>query len=603
MSSLTLFLAVVVLVSTEHVSSLSLRTGPRNTKARMGDSVTLKCDIDGLDSEYIVWYHEPSKTYLTFNRDVREEVDDDRKQRYSITGSTFWNEFNLSIKNLQLLDNGYFYCGYVDGGTYKVLGSALLTVISPPDQSSPSCSSSITDGSGSSTPVVGDTVDLLCSWNGGQPIPTASWYRDGVGMSQTTEESFVWTRRVLTSEDNGMAFSCHMESEALDAPRSCTVMPLRIPPVVTVTPSLVTVNIGDTVIFTCRGASLRRITSYRWNIPSENLPRLRNRYQVINNQRSLRLINIEAEDDNLVVTCTVGTGRGLVGTGEATLRVHLPTTTPVPTTTEEPTTTPTSSLPTTTPSILGTQSPASRTRVLIDSEYITQYKTARLTTRQPAMPTEASAVAALPQTAVIGIGIAAAFVVLVVILALIVCVMRYRTKSSSIQRDTSMHLVNRTYDTVLAGGRIVDNPVLRNQPEFRSSFRVNPRPVAAVNPVLQADMPKNQNKPSVTYAKVNKRKYQSHAGARAQRPVTPLYDVVPDDETPEADQVEVNLGSDNPALGLTREPTYMNQNVVRADPDPRLFNAEGLTYAELELQNEGRLPSIKKDGTLYAKLK
>ncbi|XP_038069712.1 uncharacterized protein LOC119738818 [Patiria miniata] len=555
------------------VSSISLGTGPDATEARAGETVELRCDVNYRNGEPILWYHDPSKSYVTYNRDVSDTLDADRRQRYSVRGSEYWHVFNLRIENLKPTDDGFFYCGYLDRGTFTVLGSARLTVIYPPDEKSPVCSFNMLDQPNSTNATVGSSVDLTCMWTGGNPSPTAAWYRLDASMDTHQGNGYVWMRRELTDEDNGVEFICEMESEGLDQKRSCSAMPLRIPPRAIITPSTAYARVGDTVEFVCEGIGLPRIVWYTWEGPP-GLTRRQGRYELLAGNRVLRVFAVEAEDDGLEITCRVRTSRGLEATESAVLRVVLPTT-PGPTTVPETTT---EAVPSTTLNPNPEKETAKVTTGVIDRGAVSP-KSPK-TTPAPPPPDDSQPIAALPKTTIIGIGVAAG-AVLVLIIAVLIIFMK-RSRKSQIRRDTSIHLVNSTYETVIEGGRVVDQEI-SPPPGFENYDR--PRPIAAVSPLPQTNSA-NGVKPSVRYAKVNKKK---------PRDIDPLYDQVPDETA-----VDLGLGSPTPR----REPTYVNQGAmeIRQEPDPRGFNAEGLTYAELELDREGRLHS-KKSHTLYAKLK
>ncbi|XP_022111010.1 uncharacterized protein LOC110990359 [Acanthaster planci] len=576
----------LALVGAGCVSSIRLGRGPETTEARAGQTVELRCDVNYRNGETILWYQNPTNSFVTFNRDVYDSLDDDRKQRYSIQGSEYWHVFNLRIANLKAVDNGHFYCGYLEGTKFRVLGSARLTVIYPPDETSPTCSINLLDESNSTTAGVGSTVDLICMWTGGNPPSTAAWYRQNVPMETRKEEGYVWTRWELTAEDNGMEFTCEMESKALSEKRSCTASPLHISPQAVIVPSVAYVRIGDTVEFECQGTGLPRITSYVWAVPPY-LARNPERFELRDGNRIFHLLAVEAGDDALEITCEVRTLRGLEGTASAVLRLVQPTTLSPKTTAADTEAPPTTLIPTMANDVLTTTLIATEAKDTepTTTEISNKGATGPKSTPASPQPSDSLPMVSLHKNTIIGIGAAASTLFVLIIAALLVLRKRLRARKSSIRRDTSMHLVNGAYETVIGGSRVIDDPENNHRIEYQTHD--NHRPVAAVSPWPQAAGPsQNGTKHSVCYAKVDK---------KISRDSDPLYDKVPVE-----DKVDLGIGS----CIQGREPTYINQGAlaIGQEPDPREFNAEGLTYAELELERNGRLHS-KKSHTVYAKLK
>ncbi|XP_038076665.1 inactive tyrosine-protein kinase 7-like [Patiria miniata] len=303
------------------VAQLIVDEGPQDAHVHIGQKVTFVCDLRNTEGYNVFWFHQQRNKYLTTGRQVNVNLmPAELRDRLSVVGRVNQEEFSLRIENVQVADGGEYFCQYVPlipSGTTTNAGAAVLTVLIPPSPESPYCQVNLLSGTQGDRFEVGDEANFHCYQTDGNPPPDLTLLR---GYNQLAGPGRTVTHRyLLTGDDNGVTFTCIMTTPALDEPRNCSVMPLRILPNATILPALSTVEEGDQASFECYGEGEPIIANYRWRVASvdtgEILPA--DRYSVFENGRSLEIAVME----NLELLCIVSVPSGL--SGNATARVEV----------------------------------------------------------------------------------------------------------------------------------------------------------------------------------------------------------------------------------------------------------------------------------------
>ncbi|XP_022111438.1 Down syndrome cell adhesion molecule-like protein Dscam2 [Acanthaster planci] len=297
-----------------------LDEGPQDAAVHVGQEVTFVCDLRNVGDYGIFWFQQQRNMYLTSGRQVSDNLlRSELRERVSIVGRADQEEFNLKIVNVQVADEGEYFCRHaLPEGDYTNSGRAELLVLIPPTPESPLCEV-IPLSVNSDHFDVGDEVQLHCYQKGGNPPPDLTFLRDGNQLSGPGRT--ITHRYLLSEDDNGVTFTCIMTTPALNEPRNCSVIPLSISPSATISPSVSWVEEGTSGLFECSGEGIPNIARYRWRVTNANtrgmLPT--NRYTTAQsaNGQSLEIVVTE----NLDLLCIVSVPSGLSGNATATVQV------------------------------------------------------------------------------------------------------------------------------------------------------------------------------------------------------------------------------------------------------------------------------------------
>lgn len=287
--------------------------GPSDTVLVQGKTAVLRCAVKTQGNEVVYWFHVDSGQYISYDENIYSFVMEDR---YSIIGNHKKGEYYLTIRSARKSDKGEYRCVY---GNQFI--SARMVVLVPPNDGSPACEVL----PAADTTSIGNVAQLSCTSQGGDPPAELSWYReDKLIAGPTVHANSV--QRLVKQEDNGVLFTCSATTPALTYPRTCTVMVLKNPPMVTVTPPEVNIKHGETAQFTCRGTGETNVTGYRWFInyvvvgSKVSSPR----YTLDPTNTTLTIHNVQAWENGVIVSCEANIQSGLKGRGSANLAVILP---------------------------------------------------------------------------------------------------------------------------------------------------------------------------------------------------------------------------------------------------------------------------------------
>ncbi|XP_033121855.1 cell adhesion molecule 2-like [Anneissia japonica] len=271
-----------------------------NVRVLVGSTVTLRCSFSNKGNFDIYWFKADTMTYISFERSFYMSM-----PRYRVIGNV--GEYNLQITNIQVSDEGEYRCGYFPANSQFRFARAIIVVLVKPSIGSPMCSTR------TSAPMLrpGDLVSLVCKSSGGRPPASLRWFRgeQAIGVSRITTNE---VSPVLQPEDNGRQFVCKLSHETLNKPRTCSIVPLKILPVVMVQPDALTVDVGQDASFRCNANGIPRIKKITWLINNTMVNNgMDGRIFLQDNSFVLVIKNVTLRDDNTLVTCKATTPTGL----------------------------------------------------------------------------------------------------------------------------------------------------------------------------------------------------------------------------------------------------------------------------------------------------
>ncbi|XP_071943691.1 uncharacterized protein [Antedon mediterranea] len=218
------------------------------------------------ESYDIAWFSDSRNVFLSTNLQVIRAQQTEFKHRYSIIRSSN-HRFDLKIENVRLIDAGLFSCMYayqdepLQKSYYTNVGHPVeLVVLTAPTPSSPVCLINALP--------TGD-VEFECSSEGGNPTPTLQLNADNTRLNIQSEVNGhnTFIRIKLTEIHRGVTFTCILNSQALQTPKTCSLTPLLA--IVRITPKIGRVVEDGEIKFNCSSHGLENPT-YEW-MASPNL--------------------------------------------------------------------------------------------------------------------------------------------------------------------------------------------------------------------------------------------------------------------------------------------------------------------------------------------
>ncbi|XP_071794771.1 uncharacterized protein [Asterias amurensis] len=274
--------------------------------------VTLTCSIGPTAprSSAVFWYSNGIHEYLTSDFTTINELNNTARSVYSrlsAVGSGIRGKYNLKITDVRPEDEGVYVCGYYQpNGTWFTVKTEKLDVLVPPAREFPACSVQTTSDA---LLAPGMLVNLTCISYGGNPPATLEWYRAGVRMEGVTAHGGLWVylqHRILDS-DSGVEFTCQASSPALSEPKSCSITPYRRASQLYIEHEHGgLVAMGESATFTCANRDILLHDDevyYRWYINGALVEERETKTMIIDDGRSLTLLNITTEYNKSTVSC------------------------------------------------------------------------------------------------------------------------------------------------------------------------------------------------------------------------------------------------------------------------------------------------------------
>ncbi|XP_072017595.1 uncharacterized protein [Amphiura filiformis] len=206
-----------------------------NHTVYVGQNVTLTCDLNSIGGNTIFWYHIERLLYLSYQETLHDSVPLDVRNRMSIVCSLPEESCALTITNVTFDDGGTYQCGHEHAEGVLLLTDGYLNVIPiplPPSKNSPLCTWQTPGGmrNVSGPLIIGETIALVCSVFGTITEPSLVWQRDKINITDVKTTLLLYPNIMLSKADVGVEFTCIMNHPALDQSRTCSVVPLPLPP-------------------------------------------------------------------------------------------------------------------------------------------------------------------------------------------------------------------------------------------------------------------------------------------------------------------------------------------------------------------------------------
>ncbi|XP_023330700.1 neurotrimin [Eurytemora carolleeae] len=234
-------------------------SGIRNVSVAVGRDASLSCHISNNQGYKVAWIRIDTQTILTLNNHV---ITKNHRIDVSQPEDTEWK---LDIKDVRPRDAGFYMCQVNTEPMKSKLG--YLEVVEPP---------SIQDGLTSRDQIVseGDNIVLACKATG-HPTPQIRWRReDGKHIRGNIDKEYIGPIISLVSvskEDMG-AYLCIAQNGVPPAVSRRTILQVKYPPTVLLTPGPAAGVTGGALVLTCAASGFPEpVTSWVHNnraIPS-----------------------------------------------------------------------------------------------------------------------------------------------------------------------------------------------------------------------------------------------------------------------------------------------------------------------------------------------
>ncbi|XP_033636093.1 V-set and immunoglobulin domain-containing protein 1-like [Asterias rubens] len=304
-------------------------TDPRSVTVYEGQNITLTCKSDIFDngevcSTYSFYWRKDislsTDTYFSVCGTVYTQF------RERMTVSKNYGDYSLTITHVRSVDSGRYYC--YDNSNLESARADLVVLRAPP-----SCD--VTPN-----PVTVDALaQLVCRLSSEtDPASLLTWIyvESGIVVDSTEDPEYSFTAdHWVTELDNFKEFACVAGPDLTNGAR-CVITPLQVQTIVLISPSpSVTVFEGDLATFTCTSESIPSAYEFRWRVSKPNgledkvnvntISNLRGEYSLSDNGQEMGIIRVSiVEFDNAVIRCIAFNGREPAVSSEETILLVLP---------------------------------------------------------------------------------------------------------------------------------------------------------------------------------------------------------------------------------------------------------------------------------------
>lgn len=303
--------------------SITMREHPQDTVGVVGGIVTFRCVVRNKGEHSVYWFRHGAHKYLSRDKRIFHLADMvGFMNRISIQGDAGYGEFNLRISNVSVSDNDQYSCMYFLGQQFVGMSEpASLTVYMPPTSAGPKCGMQPPNDA-----RPGMKVTMVCTSTGSLPYTRLDWKNrveilPGTLVQGPRPRALYEVR--LTDMDNGATFTCEESSPALYQPRKCFLTPFLIQTNVTVLREPESISTGADVVIMCNVKAIPKQVNYTWTINNRNLTFTNDpRIKIEQNGRVLRIINVKAEDNGTLITCSASNVLNLEGSDYTSLTIN-----------------------------------------------------------------------------------------------------------------------------------------------------------------------------------------------------------------------------------------------------------------------------------------
>ncbi|XP_077981128.1 uncharacterized protein LOC144436257 [Glandiceps talaboti] len=255
-----------------------ISTSPKSTIVYAGKDVILTCHIENLVGQ-VTWY-KGNGALLRYDVMSNDSTPTESSSlRHSFVGDKSSGVFDMEVSNVQIEDEGIYYCeaGARQRQSQTQSQLAELAVLEPPRD----LFIMDVDILNNCTFVGGKPIAIRCEATDGNPPATMSWYVNGERIKVNVDTSIEASNRrglyhtkgritiTPTYKDIGAILTCEANSEALNYHHQVSVKlnDVTYTPVVLVLASPSKAREGDDVIVTCMAnANPPTILQYDWTI-------------------------------------------------------------------------------------------------------------------------------------------------------------------------------------------------------------------------------------------------------------------------------------------------------------------------------------------------
>ncbi|XP_033121783.1 uncharacterized protein LOC117120816 [Anneissia japonica] len=289
------------------LSQSAFTSSPSDAVSVVDGNVTLQCSVNSISPGDLLQWYKDGDGYVTQGITTFPPW----VQRAHIEGdSAAYNrgQYNLVISRLQESDAGAYRCIYTAVGTNPIgTRAAIVTVLHQPN-----CSQN-------PMPVgINEVVELTCTTDDlvvNSDIDSyTQWTLNGVLLSM--DATF---RKTLSGNDNYETYICEaVITGHPDIVRTCSIVPLAIPPSARISPSgTVVMNKGSMMNFTCFSIAFPHIASIDWLINEESVINYLDVFEyMFSTDRSNFAITIKTAEDvtrYYNINCRVYDPKGYIG--------------------------------------------------------------------------------------------------------------------------------------------------------------------------------------------------------------------------------------------------------------------------------------------------
>ncbi|XP_071965359.1 uncharacterized protein [Antedon mediterranea] len=171
-------------------------------------------------------------------------------------------------------------------------------------------------------PKPGDSIRLSCITLGEDPLLHLSWSDADATVVHNEITNNLIKDITLREEDNGMPYTCSAFGLAVNPPKTCTIIPLKVYPTVEFKRTDIDVYEGNSVELECHGVGVPKITEYEWYYDGQFIGQSFERYELSEDKTRLIVSDVTVNDKGKIVVCRVYITSGLASNVSEVIQVR-----------------------------------------------------------------------------------------------------------------------------------------------------------------------------------------------------------------------------------------------------------------------------------------